>query len=65
MFIDTVSNVVHKTGDSCIDQLFCAVDTREMGDVTGAVFDGYPMEGCLDNGVGFCMDGADAVTVYK
>jgi len=65
VFIHTIGNMINQAGDAGVDQGFGAVEAGEMGDITGAAVGGDPMQGCLDDGVGLSMDGANTMAVNQ
>lgn len=65
ILINPVWDIINEPNYAGVYQRFGAVDAWEMGDITGAVFNGDPMQRCLDDGVGFSMYGANAMTIYK
>jgi hypothetical protein len=64
MFILPVGVVIYNSNNARIYENFCAVDARKMSHVAGCFFGRDPMQGSLDDGIRFCMDGPDAVTIH-
>ena len=65
VFIHPIGEMVNQADNAGVDQGFGAVDTREMGDITGAVPGRYPVKRRLDDGVGLGVDRAHAVPLHQ
>ena len=64
VFIGAIGCAVYNTGDTGVDQDFCAVDARQMSDITHRAFGGDSVQSGLYDGVRLRVDGADTVPVY-
>src|SRR4030042_6009665 len=64
VLVDAVFLVIDDTYHTCIDQHLGALDTGEMGDIASGAFGAHPMQGSLDDGIGFRMDGAHAGSIH-
>ncbi len=62
VFVGTVGGAVDDLDDARVDERFGAVDAGQVGDVAGGAFGGDAMQRGLDDGVGFGVNGADAMT---
>src|SRR4030066_2410849 len=58
VLVDAVFLVIDDTHHTCIDQHLGTLDAWEMGDIASGALGAHPMQGCLDDGIGFRMDGA-------
>jgi hypothetical protein len=64
IFIHAIGNAIDDAHDAGVDQGFCAVDAGEMSHVAGSAFGRNTMQGCLDDGIHFGVDGANTVPIY-
>ena len=55
--------MIYQADNAGIDQRFGAVDAREVRHIAGAPFCGYAVQGSLDDGICFRVDGTDAVPI--
>ncbi len=62
VFVGAVGGAVDDLDDARVDECFGAVDAGQVGDVAGGAFGGDAVQRGLDDGVGFGVDGADAMT---
>ncbi len=63
VFICAIGSAENNARNARIDEDFGAVDAGQVGDVAGGAFGGNAMQRGLDDGVGFCMNGADAMPI--
>ena len=50
--------------DTCLNNDFGAVITREMGNIDFCTIGGYSHFSTLNDGIHFCMDGPNTVSIY-
>jgi len=63
VFVGAVGGAVDDLDDAGVDERFGAVDAGQVCDVAGGAFCGDAVQRSLDDGVGFGVNGADAMTV--
>src|SRR4030042_1008133 len=63
VFVDTVLLVIDDAYYTGINQHLSTLDAREVGNVAGGTLGTDPMQGSLDDSIGFSVDGAHAMTI--
>src|SRR4030065_629951 len=64
VLINAVILVVYDANHAGIDQHLGTLDAREVCHITRGSFRAHPMQGSLDDGIGFSVDGTYAVPIH-